>query len=273
MGTITMANSAAAALLSLQMMDTKSRGRGLKRRGFLADEDQARARLSNPPAAATKVEEKLCHCDVLPEDVLAQCLSHLDSFQDMASVSRACKRWREGIQQSLACQTKLSFAGWRPDDGAISRLVKGAGSLKELNISNGRWGCRITDVGLIQVSIAKCCPNLASISLWGVTAITDEGVVQLVRRAASLEHFNVGGTFITDVSVLALASHCKLLKSINLWCCRHVTETGLLAVVKGCQKLESINVWGMSISPSCRRRLKLLNPKLHLKPAAANHSS
>lgn len=33
-----------------------------------------------------------------------------------------------------------------------------------------------------------------------------------VRRAASLEHFNVGGTFITDVSVLALASHCKLLK-------------------------------------------------------------
>lgn len=52
--------------------------------------------------------------------------------------------------------------------------------------SNGRWGCRITDVGLIQVSIAKCCPNLASISLWGVTAITDEGVVQLVPTQCTL---------------------------------------------------------------------------------------
>jgi hypothetical protein len=48
--------------------------------------------------------------------------------------SRVCKRWREGIRQALACQSKLSFAGWRPDDAAISRLVEGAGSLKELNL-------------------------------------------------------------------------------------------------------------------------------------------
>jgi hypothetical protein len=171
--------------------------------------------------------------------------------------------------------------------------------------SNGRWGCRITDAGLLQISLAKCGPNLTSISLWGVTAITDEGVVQLVKlhppfhlppfpgklsmssasillltisssvfhcrlyvefldccrvdlnssstwsqnlifdqyfisgreqnlsiaelvvkldlclvpvqvtRAVSLEHFNVGGTFITDISILAIASHCKLLKVLQ----------------------------------------------------------
>ncbi|KAG0559514.1 hypothetical protein KC19_10G111100 [Ceratodon purpureus] len=273
MGTITMANSAAAALLSLQMMGTKSsRVQGLKRRVLLAEDDdtaRVRSRINKTVAAAvTLVEEKLCLCDVLPEDVLAQCLSHLDSFQDMASASRVCKRWREGIRQALACQPKLSFAGWRPDDAAISRLVEGAGSLKELNLSNGRWGCRITDAGLLQISLAKCCPNLTSISLWGVTAITDDGVVKLVTEAVSLEHFNVGGTFITDISILAVASHCKLLKSMNLWCCRHVTEIGLLALVESCPNLASINVWGMSISPICRRRLKLLNPKLQLKPLA-----
>ena len=91
-----MANSAAAALLSLQMMGTKSsRVQGLKRRVLLAeDDDTARVRsrinktvaaASDSAAAVTLVEEKLCLCDVLPEDVLAQCLSHLDSFQDMAS--------------------------------------------------------------------------------------------------------------------------------------------------------------------------------------------
>lgn len=33
-----------------------------------------------------------------------------------------------------------------------------------------------------------------------------------VKRAHALEHFNVGGTFITDVAVLAIASHCSRLK-------------------------------------------------------------
>ena len=93
MGTITMANSAAAALLSLQMMAAQSgRVQGLKRRMLLAEEDdtaRVRSRTGNKSvtaAAAMLVEEKqACLYDVLPEDVLAQCLSYLDSFQDMAS--------------------------------------------------------------------------------------------------------------------------------------------------------------------------------------------
>ena len=87
-----MANSAAAALLSLQ--SEGSRVQGLKRRVLLAEDDvdtaRVRSRSSKTVAAAdsspaTVVEEELCASDVLPEDVLAQCLSHLDSFQDMAS--------------------------------------------------------------------------------------------------------------------------------------------------------------------------------------------
>ncbi len=46
--------------------------------------------------------------------------------------------------------------------------------------SLGRWGSRITDAGLIRISLARCCPNLKSISMWGVTSITDDGVVHLV---------------------------------------------------------------------------------------------
>lgn len=270
MGTMTMANSAAAALLSLQKTSTMVQG--LKRRVALLvaedeDLDPARVlRLRSSDSASGSTTAATSELDVLPEDILAHCLAKLDSFRDIASASRVSKRWREGIQHALLSKSKLSFAGWRPDDAAIGRLVESATALKELNISNGRWGCRITDAGLLQISRASCCPNLTSISLWGVTAITDKGVVELVTRAASLQHFNVGGTFITDVSILAIASHCKLLKCINLWCCRHVTETGLLTLVKGCRDLESMNVWGMSISASCKRRLELLNPKLKLKP-------
>lgn len=46
--------------------------------------------------------------------------------------------------------------------------------------SRSRWGCQITDNGLYRMSFAKCISNLTSISLWGLTGITDKGVVQLV---------------------------------------------------------------------------------------------
>lgn len=40
-----------------------------------------------------------------------------------------------------------------------------------------------------------------------------------VSRAQSVEHLNVGGTFITDVSILAIAAHCSRLKVCNLFLC------------------------------------------------------
>ena len=46
--------------------------------------------------------------------------------------------------------------------------------------SRSRWGCHITDNGLYQIASTRCVSNLTSISLWGMTAITDSGVVQLV---------------------------------------------------------------------------------------------
>jgi len=90
---MTMANSAAAALLSLQMMGSSTKSNmGLKRRVSLSEDDEvdpARVlRLRSDSAPATLVddsEQQVCVCDVLPEDVLAQCLALLDSFQDIAS--------------------------------------------------------------------------------------------------------------------------------------------------------------------------------------------
>ena len=97
MGTVTMANSAAAALLSLQV--TMSPTKGLKRRVVLEKltqklETQASAAATEDPLLLVDVLEKECSSsnvvsssdvDVLPEDVIMHCFLHLDSFQDMAS--------------------------------------------------------------------------------------------------------------------------------------------------------------------------------------------
>ncbi|KAH7315762.1 hypothetical protein KP509_21G064500 [Ceratopteris richardii] len=179
--------------------------------------------------------------------------------------SQVCRKWKEGVQHALKFRIKLSFSGLRVDDDCVAGLVEGAYSLRELDISTSRWGCHITDAGLKRISLAMCCPNLTSISLWGVTAITDAGVVDLVSKATSLQHLNIGGTFITDISIIAISKCCQRLKILNLWGCRHVTGNGLLALTNGCPNLLSINVWGLRIPLDSYSCLLSINPRLHLK--------
>ncbi|CAH9060453.1 unnamed protein product [Cuscuta epithymum] len=204
--------------------------------------------------------------DRLPVDLLAHILALLTCFKDLAQASSVSRKWRQGVKESLARRERLSFSGWKVDDDSSTRLVLHAYSLKDLDISRSRWGCQITDHGLHQLSMANCIGKLCSVSLWGTTGITDEGVVQLISRAASLQHLNIGGTFITDISLFAIANSCPHLKSIVLWGCRHVTESGLLALVNKCGKLESINVWGMRISVECFIALLTISPALQIQP-------
>ncbi|XP_058080457.1 F-box protein At5g67140 isoform X1 [Magnolia sinica] len=211
-------------------------------------------------------EEEEADIERLPVDLLAHIFFLISSFRDLAQASGVCRKWRQGVNQSLARKERLSFAGWTMDEDSTARLVHLAFSLKELDISRRCWGCQITDDGLYKISLAKCVGNLTSISLWGMTGITDKGVVQLVSRATSVQNLNVGGTFITDESLFAIANNCPHLKAIVLWSCRHVTECGLIALVNKCRKLESINVWGMRVPVDCFIGLLAISPALQIKP-------
>ncbi|XP_073157151.1 F-box protein At5g67140 [Henckelia pumila] len=204
--------------------------------------------------------------DRLPLDLLAHIFTILTCFKDLAQVSRVCRKWRQGVKESLARRRILSFSGWKMDDESTTRLVLLAYGLKDLDISRSRWGCMMTDYGLYQMSNAKCIGNLSSVSLWGLAAITDKGVVQLISKATSLQHLNVGGTFITDSSLIAIAESCPHLKSIVLWGCRHVTENGLLVLVNKCRKLESINVWGIRVPLDCFIGMLTISPALQIQP-------
>ncbi|KAG0468381.1 hypothetical protein HPP92_017709 [Vanilla planifolia] len=183
----------------------------------------------------------------LPVDLLAHIFSLIISFRDLARASEVCKKWRRGVNQSFARKERLSFAGWKVEDSSAARLVHAAYNLRELDISRSCWGCQITDEGLYKISSAKC-----------------------VSRATSLQHLNIGGTFITDESLFAIGNNCPQLKSIVLWSCRHVTEKGLFGLVHKCCKLESINVWGMRVAVDCFISLLSISPSLQIKPLALN---
>lgn len=210
--------------------------------------------------------EEEAEVDRLPIDLLAHIFTLITCFKDLAQASGVCRKWKQGVKQSLARRERLSFAGWKMDDESTTRLVLCAFNLKDLDISRSRWGCQITDIGLYQISSAKCVSNLTSISLWGMTGITDKGVVQLISRTTSLQHLNIGGTFITDDSLFAIADSCPNLKTVSLWSCRHVTGSGLLFLVNKCRKLKSINVWGTRVPFDCFIGLLAISPALQIKP-------
>ncbi|XP_054809445.1 F-box protein At5g67140-like [Prosopis cineraria] len=203
--------------------------------------------------------------DRLPIDLLAHIFGFFSSFTDLAQASSVCKKWKQGARESLACKQNLSFAGWKMDDESAARLVCDAYNLKRLDIPRSCWGCQITDSGLTKISLAKCVGNLTSISLWGLTGISDEGVTHLVSRTKSLQHLNVGGTFITDESLFAIARSCPSLETIVLWCCRHVTENGLFVLIDKCHNLKSMNLWGTRIPVDCPKKLLILRPALQIK--------
>ncbi|XP_050204411.1 F-box protein At5g67140 [Mercurialis annua] len=209
--------------------------------------------------------EQRAEIDRLPIDLLAHIFLLINSFTDLAQASSVCRKWKEGVKQSLGRRYSLSFAGLKMDDHSTVRIVRFAYSLRELDISRSRWGCQITDNGLYEISLSKCIGNLTFISLWGMTGITDKGVVQLMSRANSLQHLNIGGTFISDDSLYAIADSCSRLKSIGLWSCRHVTEIGLLYLVNKCRKLESINAWGTRLPLDCFMGLLTVSPALQIK--------
>ncbi|EFJ10558.1 hypothetical protein SELMODRAFT_127902 [Selaginella moellendorffii] len=242
-------NSAAAALLRLRSQQF--------------DDKEAKPNLE----LGSSIGVEIARDEILPVDLLAHCLLQLSSFRDMAMVNLVCKKWRSAMRQSLAYRKRLSFAGCRVDDVSVANLVNQALNLLDLDMSAGTWGCQITDIALVAIADSSCCPNLRSISLWGVTAITDQGVAALVFRAKSLENLNVGGTFITDASLLAIATHCRSLKALNVWGCKFVTEKGLLHLARGCPSLQSLNVFGIKVTNLFFHSLAALNSQLQIKPA------
>ena len=80
------------------------------------------------------MEKEEAGIDRLPIDLLAYIFGLITPFTDLAQASSVCRKWKEGVKQSLAQRNSLSFSGWKMDDDSTARLVRLAYSLKELDM-------------------------------------------------------------------------------------------------------------------------------------------
>ncbi|KAL9327648.1 hypothetical protein ACSQ67_002651 [Phaseolus vulgaris] len=98
--------------------------------------------------------------DRLPVDLLANIFVLFTSFTDLAQASGVCKKWKQGVNESLACRQNLSFAGWKMDDDSTARLTIVL------------WSCRhVTENGLF--ALVDKCLELKSMNVWGTRVPVD----------------------------------------------------------------------------------------------------
>lgn len=98
-------------------------------------------------------------------------------------------------------------------------------------------------------ALADNCPRLRSVSLKNLARLTDEGVAYLAERCG--EHLQSVSfdmcTGLSDLSVIAVAKHCPLLKHVAFCGSNTLTDAALMSIADNCPHLLSANF------DNCRR--------------------
>ena len=123
---------------------------------------------------------------------------------------------------------------------SFSIIAAGCPALKVLRLS------ALTREGLRE--IADGCPRLEELHLRDTSAVlTDEVIAYAVARFPLLSVFRIcpsdpdDGFQLTDATVLALATHCRSLRELELWHARLSDET-LIALANNCPLLSILDV-------------------------------
>ncbi|KAJ3089760.1 hypothetical protein HK102_005556 [Quaeritorhiza haematococci] len=111
-------------------------------------------------------------------------------------------------------------------------------NLEEICLAN----CfRISDAVIKEV--VRSCPNLKSLDLSNVLAVTNEGVAGVAEIINDrMRELDLTGCNITDEAVIAVANWCPSIISLSLENCFMLTEKSLTVVVTSCTVLEHVKL-------------------------------
>lgn len=139
----------------------------------------------------------------------------------LSSVLASCHKSLENL--NLSCDSRLSSK-------ALSILSSTCSNLKTLKID---YCTHMTDEDIVSlVDSASPSFNLEGISIVGMTEITDETFILLVKRfGSSLTSLNCSGCIkLTDDTIIAIKTHCSKLSSLGIGQLRYVTTTALIGL-------------------------------------------
>ncbi|THU62775.1 hypothetical protein C4D60_Mb01t08690 [Musa balbisiana] len=140
-------------------------------------------------------------------------------------------------------------------DAGLALLAKSCKGLEKLSFiwcssitSLGlTTGCYVGDKGLI--ALGQNCKQLEDLNLRFCEGLTDTGLVGFAQsHGSSLKSLGIAAcAWISDVSLQAVASHCKFLENLSLDS-ELMRNTGVISVAQGCRSLKALKLQCVNIS-------------------------
>uniref|UniRef100_UPI00358F227D F-box/LRR-repeat protein 4-like n=1 Tax=Myxine glutinosa TaxID=7769 RepID=UPI00358F227D len=175
----------------------------------------------------------------------------------------------------LALRPRLTLArslglSWTGNNGSFSHAVLGnflggwSERLRHLELANCQW---ITNATF--ETITTLCPNLEDLDLSSCdlipsrdfrqlsslkrlqrlvlyrTRINTESLLAIICKCTELRHLNLGGCLEVkepDTVLVALASNCQQLRSLDMWHSGELTEFGLARLISCCKNIEDLDL-------------------------------
>lgn len=114
------------------------------------------------------------------------------------------------IAEQLKSLTTINLCDCQISDQGGVAIAKGLPKLEKIDLSLSRVSNRTVE------ALATHCKSLKSIDLGGIQNVDDATAATLVKNNPSLEHIDFSSTSIGEQTLVAIATHCNKLKSINL---------------------------------------------------------
>ncbi|KAL6004351.1 hypothetical protein ACLOJK_004902 [Asimina triloba] len=214
------------------------------------------------PGKKRRLEEPASiHINHLPDECILHIFSFLPSFRDRCSCAAVSKKWlllqaQMGTSEFKSVPSPLKphnniptcrcLEGEAANDARLAAIAVGIGpwgGLTELSLrENYRLPTHgITDFGL--TIIARSCPNLQSLALWGCHKVRNRGIQSIAGACNSLKKLHLLDlASADDVGLISIAKNCPSLTTLSIESCPLISNGTLHAFAGYSSNLESISL-------------------------------
>ena len=98
------------------------------------------------------------------------------------------------------------------------------------------------------MAVGRWCPSLTHVDLLNCKTVTDAVVASLASGCSGLRTLGLYDTAVGDAGMIAVATHCPLLTSLDLQLCFSVTDVSVTALAQGCPCLCFVCLDGCGIT-------------------------
>lgn len=195
--------------------------------------------------------------EVLPDECLFEIFRRLDGNQERSLCASVSKRWlmllstihKDEITQSSEHKSianghlSRSLEGKKATDIRLAAIAVGTasrGGLGKLSVRGSNAARGVTDFGL--KAIARGCSSLTGLSLWNLSSVSDEGLIEITNECHQLEKLDLCKVNISNKSLVAIANNCPNLTELSIESCSNIGDEGLQAIGQRCRKLKSVSL-------------------------------